>query len=68
MSEEKTPNEYGYSRQDGIEEIEGPHCTNTNEVEQRALNAQVRERLMQALEDSICAVLLLWFVWHTFLV
>jgi hypothetical protein len=64
MAEGKTANEHGDTGQDGVEEIEGPHCANTNEVEQRALNAQVSERLMQALEDSICAVLLLRFVWH----
>jgi hypothetical protein len=68
MAEGKAANEDRYTRQDGVEEIEGPHCANTNEVEQRALNAQVSERLMQALEDSICAVLLLRFVWHNFLV
>ena len=68
MAEGKAANEDRDTGQDGIEEIEGPHCTNTNEVEQRALNAQVRERLMQAFEDSICAVLLLRFGWHNFLV
>jgi hypothetical protein len=58
MPEGKTPNEDGDTRQDGIEEIERSHCANTNEIEQRAFDAQVGERLMQALEDSICALLL----------
>ena len=68
MAEGKTANEYGDTGEDGIEEIEGPHCADTNEVEQRAFHAQVGERLMQALEDSICAMLLLCFVWHKSLV
>ena len=29
-----------------------------------AFHTQVRKRLVQALEDSICAMLLLCFVWH----
>ena len=33
-----------------------------------AFHTQVRKRLVQALEDSICAMLLLWFVGHKFLV
>ena len=68
MAEGKTANEDGDTGEDGIEEIEGPHCADADEVEQRALHAQVGERLMQALEDSICAMLLLWFVWHKSLV
>ena len=31
------------------------HGAHANEVKQSALDAQIRERLMQALEDSICA-------------
>ena len=38
-----------------IEEIERAHGAHANEVKQRALDAQIGERLMQALEDSICA-------------
>ena len=59
MAEGKTANEDGDTGQDGIEEIEGSHRADADEVEQRALDAQVGERLMQALEDSICAMLLL---------
>jgi hypothetical protein len=47
-----------------IEEVEGPYCADADEIEQSSFNAQVAKRLMQALEDSICAVLLLCFVWH----
>jgi hypothetical protein len=68
MPESKTPDEYGDTGEDGIEEIEGTHRADADEVEKRPLNAQIGERLVQALEDSICAILLLWFVGHKFLV
>jgi hypothetical protein len=68
MPESKTPDEYSETGEDGIEEVEGPHCADAYEVEQRPFYAQVGEWLVQALEDSICAVLLLWFVGHKFLV
>ena len=68
MPESKTPDEYGDTGEDGIEEVEGPHCADADEVEQRPFDAQVGERLVQALEDSICAMPLLWFVWHNSLV
>jgi hypothetical protein len=68
MPESKTPDEYGDTCEDGIEEIEGAHGAHTNEVEERSLNAQIGKRLVQTLEDSICAMLLLWFVGHKFLV
>jgi hypothetical protein len=68
MAEGKTTNEYGDTREDGIEEIESPYCTNTDEVEQRALYAKVSERLMQALEDSICPMRLMLLFWHKSLI
>ena len=68
MAEGKTANEYGDAGEYGIEEVEGAHGADADEVEQRALHAQVGERLMQALEDPICAMPLLWFVWHNSLV
>jgi hypothetical protein len=68
MPESKTPDEYGDTGEDGIEEVEGADRAHTDEVEERPLNAQIGERLVQALEDSICAVLLLWLVGHKFLV
>ena len=46
----------------------GDPCANANEVEERTFDTQVGERLMQTLEDSVRATLLLWFVWHNFLV
>jgi hypothetical protein len=68
MAEGKTANENGDTGEDGIEEIEGPHCPDADEVEQRPFHAQISEWLMQALEDSICAMILLSFVWHKSLV
>src|SRR5271170_690684 len=65
MTESKTANEHGDAGQDGVEEIEGSHCANANEVEQGAFDAQVGERLMHALEDSICTMFLFCVVWHT---
>jgi hypothetical protein len=38
MAEGKTANEDGDTGEDGIEEIEGPHSSDTNEVEQRAFH------------------------------
>src|ERR1700677_1423541 len=64
MTENKTANEHGDAGQDGVEEIEGSHCADADEVEQSALDAQIGERLMHALEDSICAMLLICGVWH----
>src|SRR5260370_6315305 len=64
MAEGKTSNEYGDTREDRIEEIERPHCADAYEVEKRPFHPQVGERLVQALEDSICTVFLLCFVWH----
>src|ERR1700728_5366366 len=65
MAEGKTANEDGDTREDGVEEIEGPYRADTDEIEQCAFDAQVGERLVQAFEDSICAVLLPWLLWHT---
>jgi hypothetical protein len=64
MPESKAANEDGDTGEDGIEEIESSHCADAYEVEQCAFHAQIGERLVQTLEDSICAVLQLWFVWH----
>jgi hypothetical protein len=68
MAEGKTANEDGDAGEYRVEEVEGAYCTDANEVEKSAFHAQVGEGLMQALEDSICAMPLLWFVWHNSLV
>jgi hypothetical protein len=56
MPEGETANENGDAGQDGIEEIERSNRAHAYEVEQSAFHAQVSKRLMQALEDSICAM------------
>ncbi len=55
MTESKSANEDGDAGEDGVEEIEGSHSADADEVKQRAFDAQVSEGLMQALEDSVCA-------------
>ena len=68
MPEGKAANEDGDTSEDGIEEVEGPYCADAYEVKQRPFDAQIGERLVQTLEDSIYAVLLLCFVWHNSLI
>jgi hypothetical protein len=68
MTKSESPDEDSNASQDGIEEIESSHRSDAHEVEKRPLDAHVRERLMQALEHSIRALLLLRFVGHKFLV
>ena len=53
VAESKAADEYGDSGNQAIEEIEGAHCADANEIEQRAFYAQVREGLVQALEDPV---------------
>jgi len=48
---------HGDPRQDGIEEIEGPHSADADEVKQSPLHAQIGEGLMQALKHPVCAML-----------
>jgi hypothetical protein len=64
MAEGKAANENGDTGEDGIEEIEGSHRSDADEVKECAFHAQIGERLVQALEDPIYAVLPMWFVWH----
>jgi hypothetical protein len=47
MAEGKPADEDGNAGENGIEEIECPDCAHANEVEQRALHAQVGERPIQ---------------------
>jgi hypothetical protein len=68
MAESKAANEDGDTCEDGIEEVKGADGAHTNEVEERPFHSQVSEWLVQALKDSVRATLLLWFVWHSFLV
>src|SRR5580704_5086129 len=64
MTESEAPNENGDAGQDGVEEIESSHGADADEVEQSALDAKVGERLMHALEDSICALFRTCDIWH----
>jgi len=57
MAKGETANENGNTREDGIEE-EGPNGAYAHEIEQRAFP---RPNRSEALEDSICAMFLLWF-------
>ena len=66
MAEGKAANEDGDTGEDGIEEIEGPHRADADEVEQCPFDAQVGERLVQALEDPVCAGFLVCFVCISF--
>jgi hypothetical protein len=68
MAESKTANEDGAACEYGIEEIESPDRADAYEVKQRPFHAQVGEWFIQALEDSICAMLRLCFVRHISLV
>jgi hypothetical protein len=67
MAEGKAANENGDTGEDGIEEIEGSHRSDADEVEECPFHSQVSEWLVQALKDSVRTTLLLWFVWHSFL-
>jgi hypothetical protein len=53
MAECEAADEDGDAGEDAVEEVEGADCADADEVEQRALDAQVGEGLMQALEDPI---------------
>jgi len=64
MTECEATNEDGDTGKDGIEQIERAHSTYADEVEERPLNAQISERLVQTLENPICAAFLLRFVGH----
>ncbi len=68
MAEGKAANENSDTGKDGIEKVEGAYCSDADEVEKGAFHPQVGERFVQALEDSICAMFLLWFVGHKLLV
>ncbi len=50
MTESKAANEHGDACQDGVEEIESSHRADADEVEQRALDAQISEGLCRLLK------------------
>ena len=64
MTECESADKDGDAAQNAVEQIEGTHSAHADEVEQRALDPHVGERLMQALEDSICASILVILFRH----
>src|ERR1035437_4284611 len=60
----KSADKDGEAGENAVEEVESAHGAHADEVKQRALDAQIRERLMQALEDAICANWLLLLFRH----
>jgi hypothetical protein len=57
MAEDESADKHGHSREQAVEEIEGSHGADADEVEKSALNTEVRERLVQALVDSVSSSL-----------
>ena len=53
MAEGESANEDGDSGEQAVEEVECAHRADADEVEQRPLDAQVREGLVQALVDPV---------------
>jgi len=53
MSEGIASDEDGNTGKDRIEDVERAHCADAHEVKQSAFDAQIREGLMQALEDPV---------------
>jgi hypothetical protein len=64
VTECKAADENRNAAQNAVEEIECAHSAHADEVKQRPLDAQVGEGLMQALEDPICASILIVLFWH----
>jgi hypothetical protein len=56
MTEGESADEHCYSSKNRIEKIESADSADADEVEKRAFNAQVREGLVQTLEDPIYAM------------
>jgi hypothetical protein len=64
VAKSEAANENGRPSKDRVEEIEGSHSRDTNEVKQRAFYTQISERLVQTLEDSICSTSCCFMVCH----
>ena len=54
MAEGKAANEDGDARKDGIEEVEGAHCADAYEVEQRPLAVAMVIRISSSHDCSAC--------------
>ena len=64
MAEGIAANEDCDSCKNAVEEIERSNCADTDQIKQSTLNTQVREGLMQALENSVCPSWLRLHVCH----
>jgi hypothetical protein len=53
LAEGEAADEHGNSRHNAVEEIECANGSDTDEIEQRALDAKVCEGLVQALKDLV---------------
>jgi hypothetical protein len=62
MAEDAASDEHDDAADDRIEEVEHPHCGHRNHEEKGAFDAHIGEGLMQALEDSVAALLSCF--WH----
>ena len=51
----RSADEDGQARNQAVEEVEHAHGSDADEVEERALHAQIREGLVQALIDPVSA-------------
>jgi hypothetical protein len=47
--------EDNHSSQETLEEVENGNCPDTHEIEESPLDTQIRERFVQAFEDSVPA-------------
>jgi hypothetical protein len=57
MTKYRAADEHEYACQYRVEKIENANGGDADHEEQRAFNAHIGERLMQALEDSVAAFL-----------
>jgi hypothetical protein len=64
MAENESTDEYRDSGENRVEEIECANRADTDEVKQRAFDAQVSEGLVQTLEDPVAALLGCDLTWH----
>ena len=64
MAESVAANKHCDACKDAVEEIERADCGDADQIKQSTLNTQVREGLMQALENSVCPSWLRLHVCH----
>ena len=64
MARKVAADKHGDSGEDRVEEVECSDRADTDHIEQTAFDAQIGERLMQALEDPVCPSWLRLHVCH----